>query len=460
MDSCDRETLGSHDNDKLMPVHKEGGAVRFPKGGLCLLAVILTAGQHALADDVEAGVDLWKTPAGGSTKADFSEIPIPSRVFGVGAKPYSGIITFRGEPLFKPFEAGYPADTIVWRTERALLPVIPSEDTIPIEIVALNLVSVEPIVVHYSPGSPKSFKVVVNLSDGPQEQGRMTIHYLCTKGGNFDAVLPVRPKFTFINVENPLEEHTYDPALIAPDEGTVHFRTLNGRWSHIADPRFMIASVPDGTLVNGQPLPGGSSNFVAGVWPEDDGALPCWGQPPVVYSVDRSPNPAEGLLQPDPAHLPPNDVFALGPAPRAHHLPTEGEIFQSSGAILGGAPDMSNVDRIFAALGVGLTPGGPPYVGPFSPNPGALDPAQRRPGTLGLVSGDDINSASFGLGGGNVLVFSVNPLAVGLPGTAVNFEAILSGPVGALGQRPSRRTIEHRIQISYVSGITAEGRGS
>ena len=100
-------------------------------------------------------------------------------------------------------------------------------------------------------------------------------------------------------------------------------------------------------------------------------------------------NGAEGLRVPDPCpiggHPEPNDVFALGGAGLAAVPPswgylTEGELFQSSGAVLGLAPDLTNVDRMSASLGIGPAPGGPPFIGPFSPNTAAPVPTPGRNG--------------------------------------------------------------------------------
>ncbi|HUU45300.1 MAG TPA: hypothetical protein VM118_06165 [Acidobacteriota bacterium] len=161
---------------------------------------------------------------------------------------------------------------------------------------------------------------------------------------------------------------------------------------------------------------------------------------PVVYSVDGPENPAEGLLQPDPlypgsgGHPPPNDVFAVRQRVRGYH--TEGELFQSSGWLLGQPPDLTNVDRMSGALGFAQATGGP-YVGPFAPNPGATNPEMPMPcrggRTLGIMPGDNVNALSFGLDGGNVLLFSVGPGAVGLPTTDVYYEANLSPTAGPMG---------------------------
>jgi hypothetical protein len=163
------------------------------------------------------------------------------------------------------------------------------------------------------------------------------------------------------------------------------------------------------------------------------------------------PNPAEGLIVPDPRHVPPNDVYALGTSPGAppgappggHGYATEGEIFQSAGDPLGAPPNGSNVDRMSAALGVGPAPAGPPFLGPFTPNPGGATPAPPPPGvpgppgsfgpppgnkvgTFGLVPNDNVDALSFGRDSGNVLFFSVDPATMGVPGTAVGVHAVTS----------------------------------
>jgi hypothetical protein len=166
---------------------------------------------------------------------------------------------------------------------------------------------------------------------------------------------------------------------------------------------------------------------------------------PVVFSVDIQ---AEGLLIPDPCagvppgggHAEPNDVYALGLSPWAGFYPTEGEIFQSPfNTWDSDGADMTNVDRMSAALGVGPLPGGPPpYTGPFWSNAGQPlpPPGFATKGTLGMVPGDNMDALSFGMDGGNVLLFSVDPEAVGLPGTAVDFHASLSPFAAALPGPP------------------------
>jgi hypothetical protein len=163
---------------------------------------------------------------------------------------------------------------------------------------------------------------------------------------------------------------------------------------------------------------------------------------PVSFSLDGWINAAEGLFVPDsaPGHPEPNDVYAVGPG---NGYLTEGEIFQSSGAHDGWPPDMTNWHRSASALGIwqGIAPWGQIYHGPWWPNTGWPVPAPPPPGqlgTFGLLSGDNINALSHGRDAGQVLLFSVNTIAQGKPGTAVHFQTTISPPAGALSLlRPS-----------------------
>jgi len=167
---------------------------------------------------------------------------------------------------------------------------------------------------------------------------------------------------------------------------------------------------------------------------------------PTVFSVDGEPNPAEGLI--DSCWPFPNDVFSLGTAggwggARPGVVPlstTKGELFQASGALLGAAPDITNTLRISGALGTG-EPGPPPYMGPITPPPGPPGPPAilRMPGpfdmpwavgTMGMQEGDNLVAVSFGADGGNLPLFSVNPAAIGVPGSGVYNEAVLAPVFG------------------------------
>lgn len=174
---------------------------------------------------------------------------------------------------------------------------------------------------------------------------------------------------------------------------------------------------------------------------------------PIVFSVDGNPNPAEGL---DAACAPvPNDVFALGTAggwggawPGVAPLSTtQGELFQVASCPMGAVPNGTNYLRISGALGTG-EPGPPPYTGPITPPPGPPGPPAvlRGPyafgkacsvGTMGMQEGDNLIGVSFGKDAGKVPLFSVDPYATGVPGSAVDGQANLTPVIPAPPSPPN-----------------------
>ncbi|UCH83172.1 MAG: T9SS type A sorting domain-containing protein [Candidatus Latescibacterota bacterium] len=150
---------------------------------------------NAFATDVQPGVDLFETPPGDT----YVQPPLPADFFGPGSDPFDGIIALRGQSLDQEGSNLGRTSTIVERLAPANLPVVPSSDTVPIEIVALNLVSIEPIIVTYNGGlNPEEWDVQANLSSfGPQAQGDMTVNREYENGGTFEAYLHVTSRLTF-----------------------------------------------------------------------------------------------------------------------------------------------------------------------------------------------------------------------------------------------------------------------
>lgn len=235
-----------------------------------LISALLAAGaETAVAHDVLPGIDLWTTPAGGASTV---EVALPPGFFDSGSDPFAGTLSLAGSPL--PGLGGpslFPADTVIARAALAALPACGTSATIPIEIVALSLVSTAPITVTYGSGPPELWDVRICLSDGPQIAGTMTIRHDCVDGGSFNASLPVRPKLVFTRQS--------DSQMRTVDTGTEDlFMTLpEGHWVHMADPSLFVISVPPGAVTDGNcdalpdpPITLGTSNFVPGIF-----ALPC-----------------------------------------------------------------------------------------------------------------------------------------------------------------------------------------
>ena len=200
-------------------------------------------------------VDLFTTPPGGTTHQDFIGTPLPPGFFGPGSDPFAGDVVFKGVPLnTTPTGILGPTDAIVSRLAQPNVPTVPSTDVVPIEIVALSLVSVSPITVTYNGGtSYELWNVNVHLSSGPQQRDSMTVNRTCPQGGTFTATLPVQPLFVFTRVQPP----PVNPPIILDTYGMmppIVFTTRNGHWLNF-DPGFFIITSPGGLTVDHDGLP-------------------------------------------------------------------------------------------------------------------------------------------------------------------------------------------------------------
>ncbi|MBL8858685.1 MAG: hypothetical protein JNL28_09285 [Planctomycetes bacterium] len=151
-------------------------------------------------DTVLAGSDIFVSPAGQSS-ADFGPTPLPPGFFGPGSDPFGGVVSLGGSPLVG---TGLPGgvDTIVRRPLDAVLPGCPGTTTIPIELVALDLVSTNPIVVTFNGGTnPTLYDVRFAASTlQPSPPGQMSITRTSVSGGVFDSQLPVITRAAFNRV--------------------------------------------------------------------------------------------------------------------------------------------------------------------------------------------------------------------------------------------------------------------
>lgn len=264
------------------------------------LGVFATSASASV--DVDEGIDLWFTPPGAtySTAFDSSALPqpgtpIPADFFFPDSDPFSGTIPLVGVPLegFDPTDPDnlFPTDTIVERLQPGDFnpdfdPVTncPAEVTVPIQIVALSLMSIDPIKVT-SPSGDQLWDVYVCLSDVPQALGSMTIRHNCPAGGDFDSDLPVQVKFIFTpagagpdtcvgEIPGNTDNRCLDTGIrnLPPD---MHVGNGIG-WVHDPNAAFEIVRVNPGTQVDGNcdgapdPELAGTSNFVAGIFP-----IPC-----------------------------------------------------------------------------------------------------------------------------------------------------------------------------------------
>ncbi|MBW8041160.1 MAG: hypothetical protein FVQ85_14315 [Planctomycetes bacterium] len=130
----------------------------------------------------------------GQSYYEFNDNPIPADFFGPGSDPLTGEVKLGGGN-----SSG--SDTIIRRLGPIDFPDPCSTAKVDIELVALSLVSCDPIVVTTNGGqNPTLWDVDVELSPTPAPQGTMTITRTHPNGGTFTSELYMQPRFTFTKV--------------------------------------------------------------------------------------------------------------------------------------------------------------------------------------------------------------------------------------------------------------------
>ena len=176
-----------------------------------------------------AGDDGMQTLPNGNSRVDFSTTPIPADFFFPGSDPFFGEILLTGSPIpTLPSGALGSKDTVVRRLADTVALGVGDSDTVPIQLVALHLVSLQPIVV--SSGSCEQWNVEVCLSSvAAPAQGSATIHRNCADGGTMDTVLPVQTKLVFTSTGG-------GPSVTLDPAPSLQFQSTGLPWTLIGGP--------------------------------------------------------------------------------------------------------------------------------------------------------------------------------------------------------------------------------
>jgi kumamolisin len=275
---------------------------------------------------IQPTIDLFTTPAGAGSHADFSSNPIPAGFFDPGSEPFGGNIPLRGSPI-NPFGPLGPTDTIVERLAPASLVGPGATASVPIQMVALSLSSSQPITVSYTGGSTEQWSVKVCLSSSvPQPTGSLDLtNGACVgEGGTFTSHLPVQPRLIFTRISDSAERVLDTGALGMPPD---LFSALDGHWVASADPALQLTNVPAGITIDADcdpstpdvgPLPA-NGTFFAGVRVPRCGA-DCSGHPPQIKRLtsEQATTAAHNVL---PAQVPPPDADGDGIGDDADNCP-------------------------------------------------------------------------------------------------------------------------------------------
>ncbi len=166
------------------------------KPTIIILGLVFFMALPAAATDpvIQNGIDLWVTGDEGRTFFDFSSDPIPAGFFCSGSAPFTGKVTFKGEPIAtSPAGALGGADTIIQRLDDARFDRRGVAQT-RVQMRALSFSSIKPIETACG-----AFQVSVSL-DGQQPVTRMKIVRDHDRGGRYFAPISLRVRVTFTSL--------------------------------------------------------------------------------------------------------------------------------------------------------------------------------------------------------------------------------------------------------------------
>jgi hypothetical protein len=179
--------------------------------------------------------------------------PIPPEFFGPGSDPFSGHVPLFGEPLGPTSWGDFEdADSLTGREtdpfDRCEPPSVELR-TVEIEVLALNLRSIEPIVVTYNGGQfPEPWDVQMSISPNGENFGFLTVTKTHANGGTFNADFLFHPRYVFTRVS--------DSFQVVLDVGLaggvpVDFVATDGHWVHTVLSGLDLLAPSDGQFVPG-----------------------------------------------------------------------------------------------------------------------------------------------------------------------------------------------------------------
>jgi len=157
---------------------------------------------------LQAGLDHYTIPFGALTFGEDLP-PIPDGFFGPGSEPFVGRVNLKGTNSNGGQQA--QKDATVSRLQELATPEpFPVTGTVPIEMVELNLQSVQPIIIQTGTGQSQ-WNVEMHLMDGNPSPGVASITREDINGGNFNLETFLFPVFVFTNIDNPDDVLVFNP---------------------------------------------------------------------------------------------------------------------------------------------------------------------------------------------------------------------------------------------------------
>ena len=147
-------------------------------GTIVIASVIAGFSDRAAASFFFAGTDHFESQG----VWDFFANPIPADFFGPGSLPFDGFVLLEGVPLNPALPD--TTDTIVRRLTDADFQGGTAPATVPIEMVALQLRSTQPITVEFGDGSTKQCWMDVMIDTSQSQTGQYHLEETSLRGGN------------------------------------------------------------------------------------------------------------------------------------------------------------------------------------------------------------------------------------------------------------------------------------
>lgn len=167
--------------------------------------VLAAAAAADPGDAIPPGFDLFETDPEQTVFKFEGQTTIPPNFFDQGSQAFQGEVRFGGDPIVRFMSADMgDADTVVQRQDDTVVPNPGTQSSpIPIELVSLSLVSMQPITVIVN-GSPQAWDVRAQASPARPSTGQMAIssQSATENAGVFDSQLRVYPKFTFTRLSD------------------------------------------------------------------------------------------------------------------------------------------------------------------------------------------------------------------------------------------------------------------
>ncbi|MCP4659468.1 MAG: hypothetical protein GY856_29015 [bacterium] len=218
---------------------------------IALLTILLAT--PTLAQVVNPGIDVFKTPASAGSNVDFAGDPIPIDFFCPGSPEFTGTVFLKGVPLVtEPVRVAGTTDTIVER-----LAAIPADgSTTPIVVRALNLKHTQELTIDCDDTGSTQFGVWVHADTAAPSQDDSVMQIYPASFTSY-LVVPAIVKFYRIDDETIFSEVSHEVHLAgsgpwSDNPGSNAIKISNG---------FLVDADGDGAAETEVP---GTSNFHAG----------------------------------------------------------------------------------------------------------------------------------------------------------------------------------------------------